>query len=662
MRPLLHTSQDATPMTETYSTTAASVALEEKLAHTSDDFRRIRLLNELIADYVYTRPDRARLLLAQLEEIFCATSSRESDFSYWLHLGNLENQEYDDLKALTYFEKAVLRVDEHGDIAEKIEVYLDYLGVLINLEKMELAREYYDLSLRLLESYSSDRLRARALCRLGYFYLHDHSLAKATPKFLESLGLLNGASFDLNTKDHYFYTLAQTGLGTLWTRPDSEEKAANAFRLAIARCETIGMQARIPWIKLNLANVLANVEEYGEEAETIFRSIIDSGANGSKAAMLAAYTNLGTYLNETDKSAAEIKPLLNEAEAIYRTIPSPKKETLVSIEMTRAQLFLEEKDYAGAIQKLQDTLEIVEKAEDPDNLVLNGHAAELCQLLAKSYAEIEAYDLAYYSQRNADYYLDRYYELQDAKRQEEFAARFETEAREKERESLHLRASQLQLRALRAQMNPHFLYNALNSIQSFITTNEASTASKYLAKFAMLMRRSLEYTNREYITLEDEMEFLKDYLDINCHLRFDGKLTHKVEVIGELEEDIIGVPTMILQPYVENAIEHGLRTRPQGHISVTFRPIPDDEDNIIAIVTDDGIGRARVAEMQANDVTRPYHQSRGTEITRSRLELLTDDPHNRVLIEDLLHDDKTPAGTRVTVRIPVADILPRRGR
>jgi len=559
-------------MTQPHPTSTASAGLEEKLALATDDFIRIKLLNELIADQVYTRPEKARHLLEKLNALFSATSSQESDFYYWLHLGNLENQEYDDEKALSSFERAVKRVDEHGDIAEKIEVYLDYLGILVNLEKMDLAREYYDRSLRLLESYSSDRLRARALCRLGYFYLHDHGFAKATPKFLETLGLLNGGTFELNTKDHYFYTLAQTGLGTLWTRPDSEEKAANAFRLAIARCEAIGMRARVPWIKLNLANVLANVEEYGEEAEAIFRSIIDSGANGSKAAMLAAYTNLGTYLNEMGKPAAEITPLLDEAETIFLKSPNPKKETLVSIEMTRAQLYLDEEDYAGAIQKLQDTLEIVEQAKDPDNLILNGYAAELCQLLAKSYADIEAYDLAYYHQRNADYYLDRHYELQDAKRQEEFAARFEAEAREKERESLQLRASQLQLRALRAQMNPHFLYNALNSI------------------------------------------------------------------------------------------EHGLRTRPQGHIGVIFRQIPGDDDNIIATVTDDGIGRDKVSEMQANDVTRPYHQSRGTEITRSRLELLTDDPHNRVLIEDLYHDDGRAAGTRVTVRIPVADVLPRRGR
>ncbi|MCX8211417.1 MAG: hypothetical protein OTI34_10245, partial [Lewinella sp.] len=146
-------------------TATATAALEEKISQTTDDFLRIRLLNELIADYVYTRPGQARPLLEQLNVLFSTTSSRESDFQYWLHLGNLENQEYDDQKALAAFERAVVRVDENGDIAEKIEVYLDYLGILVNLEMMDLARELYDRSLRLMESYTSDRLRSRSLCR-----------------------------------------------------------------------------------------------------------------------------------------------------------------------------------------------------------------------------------------------------------------------------------------------------------------------------------------------------------------------------------------------------------------------------------------------------------------------------------------------------------------
>ena len=636
-------------------------SLEDKLAQTSEPYLRVRLLNELIADYVYTQPARARRLLAEQATLYDSGHPRESDYYYYLHLGNLENQEYDDQKAMIAFERAVTRVDENGDIADKIEVYLDYLGTLANLGKMKLAREYYERSIRLMASYPSDRLRARALCRQGFLYLHNHSYAKATPKFMEADRILTDKELVLTTKDHYFYTLVHTGLGTLWTRPDSEEKAATAFRRAITRCEEKGLRARLPWHQLNLGKVLMGTEAYGEAIDN-FQAIIDNDANGSRAALAAAYVNLGMCYYDTRESPEAVIRLLDHAESIFRASKEPRREDIVPIELVRAQLFLDEADYASAIEKLQDTFDGIEEEADIENLALTGHAAEICQILARSYAEIDAYELAYYHQRNADYYLDRHYELQDAKRQEQFAAQFEAEAREKERESLQLRASQLQLRALRAQMNPHFLYNALNSIQSFITTNDASTASKYLAKFAMLMRRSLEYTNREYITLEDEIEFLTDYLDINCHLRFDGQLTHTVEISGDLEEDIIGVPTMILQPYVENAIEHGLRTRPKGHIHVVFNPIEGDDDNIMATVTDDGIGREKVKEMQANDVTRPFHQSRGTDITQSRLELLTNDPHNRVLIEDMYNDDGSAAGTRVTVRIPVADVLPRRGR
>ncbi|MEL6392737.1 MAG: histidine kinase, partial [Bacteroidota bacterium] len=234
------------------------------------------------------------------------------------------------------------------------------------------------------------------------------------------------------------------------------------------------------------------------------------------------------------------------------------------------------------------------------------------------------------------------------------------EAREREAELLKLQASQLQLRALRAQMNPHFLFNCLNSIQSFISTKDASTASKYLARFAMLMRQSLEYINLEYISLEDEIEFLSNYLDLNCNLRFDGNLTTDVRVDDDLEEDIIGVPTMILQPYVENAVEHGLRGRKHGHIQIDFSLY--NQEAIRAVITDDGVGREMVRDMHALDPTRKQHRSRGTEITLRRLNLLQrssallEEGEEPVTISDLYDVDGRAAGTRVEVIIPIQDL------
>lgn len=634
--------------------------LEEKLAEATNPADRQHYLELLIRQYVYVKPVRARELLQNLLDTANEVSPGRPPFSYFLHLANLEAQEYESQKALPLLQEAVARVDRGGDINDKIEVYLDYVGVLVDSGKLDVARDYFDRASRLLESYSSERLRSRALVRQGYLYLNSFSYPEATPILLEAERLFSSLEDELDLKDHYFYTLVQSGLGTLQIQSETLESAAAAFQRAIERCEEKGLKARLPWHRLNLSTALVGMEKY-EEAISNVQSIIDTKANGSRLALAAAYLNLGMCFYFTHEPADKVTSFLDTAEELYLAEPTPDRQKIVSIEIARAQLSFDEMDFEASIVKLLQTLDDMNPEANVSNLEMMGHTVEIYQMLASNHEQIGDFEMAYNHQLNYDHYLDIYNFLQRNKRTEEFATKFEAARWEKERESLQLRASQLQLRALRAQMNPHFLYNALNSIQSFITTNEASTASKYLAKFAMLMRRSLEYTNREYITLEDEVEFLTDYLEINCHLRFAGQLSYSVKIEDDLEEDIIGVPTMILQPYVENAIEHGLRTRPKGHIKVSFKAIEGDDNSIIAVVSDDGIGRARVAEMQANDPTRPFHQSRGTSITQSRLELLTNDPENRVVIDDLMNTDGTAAGTSVTIKIPVADVLPRRG-
>ena len=125
-----------------------------------------------------------------------------------------------------------------------------------------------------------------------------------------------------------------------------------------------------------------------------------------------------------------------------------------------------------------------------------------------------------------------------------------------------------EMQSLRSQMNPHFMYNALNSIQQFITSHEISSATIYLAKFAKLMRQSLDYSELQVISIEKEVDFLEDYLYINKKLRFQDKLEYQIIIDKEIEDDIIGIPTMIVQPYVENAIEHGLRLKNNGKVTV----------------------------------------------------------------------------------------------
>ncbi len=621
-------------------------------------YERIHALDILLNQYVFTNPIRARCLLAEQRQLLLENEDDDYQLSFFLHLGSQKSQEYDFAEARAALEEAVRLVDAQGDINEKVEVYLDFIGVLINLEEMELASDYFDRCERMLESFPNPRLQARAHCRHGFLYLHFYSYPKATLQFLEAERLLDGGQYRLSLKDHYFYSLVQSGVGTVWNQSGNNEKAAVAFRKAIGRCEEMSLVGRLAWHQLNLGIELIATQEYAE-AVTYFQKVIDGRGNGSNMALAGAYANSGICLFNLGEGYDTVNDLFDRAEELYRKEEQPDRTQLANIDFLRARILLMDEEYIATIRQLNRTLETAEVDTGTSNPPLLELVADTYSMLAECHAHIADFKSAYYYQRNYDYYLEEYQKMVDGDRQRQLEAKFEAEAREKETESLRLRASQLQLRALRAQMNPHFLYNALNSIQSFISTNDASTASKYLAKFAALMRQSLEYTNREYITLEEETRFLGDYLEINKHLRFEGQLTYSITVEEDLEEDIIGIPSMILQPYVENAIEHGLRGRPKGHITVNFQSAGDDA--IMAMVTDDGIGREKVREMQAADTMRPYHQSRGTEITRSRLELLSADDSSRVEIADLYGPEGVPGGTRVTIQIPTSDVLPRRG-
>ena len=627
---------------------------------------RIEVISDLLRDCVYTDPVRARQLLSEFHDHLHTQqealpqleyrNGQDYTYNYTRYLACLESQEYRHEAAAPHFLRALAIAEDRGDLAERLELYLDYTGHLCNVGQTEEASEYLDRCYRLLEALPSDQFRARAACRHGYLYLLFFGYPKATRKFLEADNLLESGAFTLSPKDHYFYALTQAGLGAVYQNSDEREEAITAFQKAIGRCESIGLRARLPWHQLNLGKELLAGEEY-LEALSYFQAVVKSNANGSLQALAATYANMGYCYHYLD-APREATRYLDRAEALYRSQPVPDQLELAIVASMRATLLMDGGQWEAAIAQIQQLLRMVQvdtSTSDPQVLSLT---ADAYLYLSMAYEHAGDYRTAYQHHCTYDEYNRQYLAQIDIIRQQQFAAQFRAEEREQENRQLKLRASQLQLRALRAQMNPHFLYNALNNIQSFISDNDAATASRYLAKFAMLMRQSLEYSNREAITLEEERQFLSDYLEINRHLHFDGQLTYSITVGPQLEEDIIGVPTMILQPYVENAIEHGLRGQPRGHIEVTFAA--EGEDYLIASVTDNGIGRKRVRERQARDPSRVNHQSRGTEITESRLALLSGTATRgpSVTTEDLYGEDGTGCGTRVWVTIPILEVPP----
>jgi sensor histidine kinase YesM len=213
---------------------------------------------------------------------------------------------------------------------------------------------------------------------------------------------------------------------------------------------------------------------------------------------------------------------------------------------------------------------------------------------------------------------------------------------------LQRRASELEMQALRAQMNPHFIFNCLSSINRFILKNETEAASDYLTRFSRLIRMVLVHSQEPLITLEDELEILRLYLDME-QLRFKDAFDYKIIFTNRVDTGSVFIPSLLLQPFCENAIWHGLMHKEKKgnlHIALSM------EDHVLhCTITDDGIGRKMAAEMKSKSTQKD--KSLGLKITQERLALLNGEKgiFTSYEISDIPDEDGNVAGTRVDLRI-----------
>ena len=213
------------------------------------------------------------------------------------------------------------------------------------------------------------------------------------------------------------------------------------------------------------------------------------------------------------------------------------------------------------------------------------------------------------------------------------------------------RVADTEMTALRAQMNPHFIFNCLNSIKLYTLDNEADRASDYLTKFSRLIRLVLENSRSELVSLQNELEALQLYSDLEA-MRFKHKLQFRIQVAPEIDQRYVCIPPLLLQPYVENAIWHGLMHKPDGGtVSVE---VSQPQDNLLHIeITDDGVGRERAAELKSKSAGT--HKSFGMQVTADRLRMINQlyNTHTQAQVVDLIDSFGEACGTRVVLDIPI---------
>ncbi len=217
--------------------------------------------------------------------------------------------------------------------------------------------------------------------------------------------------------------------------------------------------------------------------------------------------------------------------------------------------------------------------------------------------------------------------------------------KEQEKTETNKKIAELQLASLQAQMNPHFIFNALGSIQYFIQTHNADKADEYLSDFAKLMRKILESSKQKLVSVREELKMLELYIGLE-QLRFEGMFDYTMDIDPMVDQEM-KIPPMIIQPIIENAINHGIYNLTDRHGSLHIKLVEESEENIVITIEDNGVGRKKAQELR-----NKIHASRGMQIVKERIDTINKSEAMEVqmLTEDLMKKTQ-PIGTRVIINI-----------
>jgi tetratricopeptide (TPR) repeat protein len=516
-------------------------------------------------------------------------------------------------KAIEHFH-AALKIDHQRKDTAKIAIRLNNIGIVYTqFEQYAKAIEYF------INAYKTDSARndksicAARLSNIGWVYLKMN-------KPDEAIEYLNKAlKIDKDLQNEFNLAIRYHNLGKAYLLKKEYKAAIQLFNQALEFDLKSGNKTDIAVALSNLGKAYSETGQSQKAFESIRKSVelaeetqalnvimddykILADLNASKNNFKEAYAYFNKYNSLKDSLfTADSKKKLDAFQTYYET---EKKENEISILNRDKQLKI---------------LELKQKEEEINNQRLFKYwliTIALIILLAIAFLYVYSMNRAIKNKHSLEKSLNLYMQ-----------------------------------KALSQQMNPHFIFNTLNSIQYFLLNNDKVASSKYLSKFAKLMRLTLDNSQKPSITLGDEIDSLKLYIELE-QLRFENKFNFELNIDSGLDQEFISLPPLILQPFVENAIWHGLMHREQpdgGLLKISFKQY---NNSLICIVEDNGIGRDKAKEIRLKK--KPEHISWGTKITESRINLINELHKSRLNIaySDLKDTNNKPVGTMVKIEFP----------
>lgn len=542
------------------------------------------------------------------------------------------------------------------------------------LEQYDSAIHYFKQAEAALTEVNDTTNLAISYSGLGHIYMFQGFYELSLSQYQHTIDLLAGSS-DINS-----LSKAYSNIGMVLMEREMHEQARNYYQQAIdiARAENVTTLELPPLLNLSLSylkqqlydSAIFHAEYMKSKSEEIG---MDFGIGKATYILAEAYTARGD-LNRADKEARQGEQIFTALKAERDLSGLKYQRALVSHRLGKNQEALGIIDTMLG-KTINDELKV-------DVLKLKAGIFESLDNTKASLAAYKAYMEAAEVQdkrTNERLIIQQQFRF-DTEQKNQQIKNLQTQATitslllEQERTRLYIaiasivilaigaylvfsrhkakaqsQLTEVQNRLLRTQLNPHFLFNAMGAIQQYIYSNEdPQLISDYLGKFSRLTRMILNYSRQDLISLEEELEFLKNYIELQ-QIRFEVPFEFRLELSEDLAIDELLVPPMLTQPFIENAIEHGfLHKEEQGHIDLIIK---ETDRQLLITVKDDGIGRVQASTL----AKKTKHESMATQITIERLKLIQKKLRQKseLLINDLLDQHNQVTGTQVQLNIPL---------
>lgn len=540
-------------------------------------------------------------------------------------------------EALNYYEKALDMAQKGSDLSWVASCMINIGNIYKEKNLLITSLNYYLDALKILEQLGHSRRIAACYQSIGDVYSQQRDFDKAMDYFNKSLKL------SVENDDRVRETGCYLSIGSVQAQKKDYESARKYYFKALEIYEITGYRHEMDDSYILIGDSWLAQENYNEAIRNYEKALEISQQEKDVAGLAEISGNLGKiYFLKKEYQKAKgfcIKSLAFAEESSSIDLMSSTHSTLSQVYEALGQPN-EALKHLRIFSTLKDSLFSTEKFKT------------ITEMEVKYESEKKEQQLALLKQQNVVQQL----RLESRKRgliaaitgavlMIVIASLLIRHNRLKARQ----KAIELEQRLLLSQMNPHFIFNSLIAIQSYIYQNEPVLAGDFLAKFADLVRITLESSREGFISLDKEVKMLEAYLALQ-KLRFENKFNYTISVDPQLEEQEIQIPAMFAQPFIENAVEHGLRHRSSGGLLKVDYSL-QGECCIRIVIEDNGVGRQMAQQMEK----KQNHQSLALNITHERIALLSRELKQQFSIQliDLSDAEDKPAGFRVVMDIPI---------